>query len=181
MDPLNTDGDLRFWLRRLKMITVEVTAKIRLAFLEKTIAGLDRLAVWRGQPAGPAHLITGIAGEDAALFYLRRKRYTIVARRWKSSKRPGDIDLIAWNGPILCFIEVKTRTAHGLAPAEFAVDWHKRSVLRRLARQYVMQLPQPTAPPVRFDILSVYLVPNKEREFVHFEDAFGWRERREFF
>jgi putative endonuclease len=173
--------DLRFCLRRLTMIDVETMAEIRLGWLEKAIAGLDRLAVWRGRTVGPAHLVTGTTGEDAALFYLRRKGYTVVARRWKSSKKPGDIDLIAWHGPVLCFIEVKTRTAHGLAPAEFAVDSHKRRVLRQLARQYVLQLPQPDAPPVRFDTVSVYLVPNKEREFVHFEDAFGWRERREYF
>jgi putative endonuclease len=52
-------------------------------------------------------------------------------------------------------------------------------VLRKLARHYVRQLPTRDAPPIRFDILSVYLVPGKEREFVHFEAAFGWSERRE--
>ena len=43
---------------------------------------------------------------------------------------------------MLCFIEVKTRTAHDMTPAEVAVDSHKRAVLRRLARRYVRQLPQ---------------------------------------
>jgi len=38
-------------------------------------------------------------------------------------------------------IEVKTRTARDLTPAEVAVDSHKRSTLRRLARQYARQLP----------------------------------------
>jgi putative endonuclease len=173
--------DLRFWLSRLRMIDVERIAGIRLAWLEKVIAGLDRWSRWRGRILGPAHLITGTMGEDAALFYLRQKGYTVVARRWKSGKRPGDIDLIAWQGPMLCFIEVKTRTAQDMTPAEVAVDWHKRIVLRRLARQYVRQLPQAEAPPVRFDIISVYLVPKQERKFVHFEDAFGWIERREDF
>jgi hypothetical protein len=34
---------------------------------------------------------------------------------------------------------------------------------------------------VRFDVLSVYLVPGEEKEFVHFEGSFGWSEweRRE--
>ena len=31
---------------------------------------------------------------------------------------------------------------------------------------------------VRFDVLSVYLVPGHEKEFVHFENAFGWSEWR---
>jgi len=47
-------------------------------------------------------------------------------------------------------------------------------VLRRLARRYVQQLPQKTAPPVRFDVISVYLVPGQEREFQHFEGSFGF-------
>jgi putative endonuclease len=116
----------------------------------------------------------------AALFYLRRKGYIVAARRWSPGDVAGDLDLIAWQGPILCFVEVKTRTAHDASPAEIAVDWHKRDVLRRLARRYIRQLPQQTAPPVRFDVVSVYLVPGKEAEFVHFEGAFGWSEREGF-
>lgn len=119
------------------------------------------------------HLATGLAGEDAAFFYLRRKGgYTIVARRWSSGDAPGDVDLIAWHGAMLCFIEVKTRTARDLTPAETAVDNHKRATLRRLARRYVRQLPQrPDA--VRFDVMSVYLVPGAPREIAHFEGAFA--------
>jgi Holliday junction resolvase-like predicted endonuclease len=65
-----------------------------------------------------------------------------------------------------------------LTPAETAVDFHKRNVLRRLARQYVRQLPDSPAPQARFDVISVYLEPGKASEFMHFEGAFGWREWR---
>jgi len=92
---------------------------------------------------------------------------------------PGDIDLIAWHGDLLCFIEVKTRTARDISPAEIAVDWRKRNILRRLARQYVRQLPRASAPQVRFDVLSVYMVPGRDKEFQHFENAFGWSEQRQ--
>ena len=103
-----------------------------------------------------------------------------MARRWSSGTLPGDVDLIAWQGPMLCFIEVKSRTARDASPAEIAVDEHKRKILRRLARAYVRQLPQETAPPVRFDVLSVYLLPGKEKEFQHFEGSFGWSERDQY-
>ena len=147
---------------------------------EHALSGLTRMARRRGRERGmPAHLATGIDGEREALFYLRRKGYLVVARRWSSSEIPGDIDLIAWQGQMLCFVEVKTRTAHDLTAAEIAVDAHKRHTLRRLARRYVRQLPEPPGPSVRFDILSVYLVPAEKKEFVHFESAFGWSERRE--
>jgi putative endonuclease len=149
---------------------------MQVAWLERTLAGLNRIARRRGRNAMPAHLTVGIDGEDAVFFYLLRKGYTVVARRWSSGDVPGDVDLIAWQGPMLCFVEVKTRTAHDMTPAEAAVDDQKRNVLRRLARRYVRQLPQRTAPPVRFDVVSVYQLPGQEREFQHFEGAFGWDE-----
>ena len=80
---------------------------------------------------------------------------------------------------MLCFVEVKTRTARDATPAQAAIDAHKRDTLRRLARRYVRQLPGKAAPPVRFDVMSVYLAPGKKREFEHFEGAFGWSEGRE--
>jgi putative endonuclease len=157
------------------MVCMESIRLMRVAWLERTLDGLHRLACKRGSNASlPAHLIVGIEGEDAVLFYLQRKGYTVVARRWSSGDVPGDVDLVAWDGPMLCFIEVKTRSAHDMTPAETAVDEHKRNVLRRLARRYVRQLPQKTAPPVRFDVVSVYQVPGMEREFQHFENSFGW-------
>ena len=159
-----------------------------------TIAGLDRVAAREGRDldrtedkpedeAGnqtrdrAAHLLTGIEGEDAARSYLQRKDYIVVAHRWSSGNLPGDLDLIAWQGPLLCFIEVKTRTAHDMTPAEAAIDAHKRNVLRRLARQYVRQLPGETAAQVRFDVIGVYLLPGATPEFAHFENAFGWSEK----
>jgi putative endonuclease len=154
--------------------------EIRIDAMERTLGALGRLAEKRGRKSAlPAHLLTGIEGEDAAWFYLRHKGYVVVARRWSAGNVPGDVDLIAWQGDLLCFIEVKTRTAHDLTPAESAVDGHKRSVLRRLARRYIRELPLQSAPPVRFDVVSVYLVPGEKKEFMHFENAFGWSERRD--
>lgn len=154
--------------------------RLMIGGLEHALHGLDRVARRRGRESAlPAHLLTGIEGEDAAYFYLRRKNYIVVARRWSAGNLPGDIDLIAWQDALLCFIEVKTRTARDLTPAEIAVDSHKRNTLRRLARRYVRQLPQPEAPEVRFDVVSVYLVPGEKKAFMHFENAFGWNERRE--
>jgi putative endonuclease len=154
---------------------------MRITWLERGLAGLDWMARRRGRESTlPAHLVAGMQGEDAAYFHLRRKGYIVVARRWSPGHEPGDIDLIAWQGPLLCIIEVKTRTAHDSTPAEVAVDSHKRTMLRRLARQFVRQLPQKMAPQVRFDVISVYLVPGQKKEFVHFESAFDWGERREF-
>ncbi len=158
---------------------MEWASEMRAELLERSLAGLDALAARRGRTATlPAHLLTGIEGEEAACFYILRKGYTVVARRWSGGNQPGDLDLVAWQGPMLCFFEIKTRTARDLNPAEAAIDLHKRNVLRRLARQYVRQLPGSPAPQVRFDVVSVYLEPGKPADFVHFEGAFGWHEPR---
>lgn len=157
---------------------------LRVGAIRLTIDGLDRVSRIGGRsPALPPHLITGLDGEREAYFHLLREGYLVVATRWSAGNLPGDIDIVAWKDTLLCIIEVKTRTAHDMTAAEVAVDSHKRSILRRLARRYMIQLPQtggsqPVLPQVRFDVISVYLLPGTKPEITHFENAFGWSERR---
>jgi putative endonuclease len=146
--------------------------------LEWCIVALDWLAAKRGVAKEKAqHLVTGERGEDAVLFFLLRNGFKVVARRWNEGPLPGDLDLIAWSGPLLCFIEVKTRTTVNLAPAEMAVDEHKRKTLRRLAGQYLRQLPGSERPATRFDIVTVYELPGTARSIRLIPGAFGWSER----
>jgi len=153
--------------------------QLRWGFAERFLAALGWIAHKRGQTAeNPAHLETGIEGEEVAYFHLSRKGYQVVARRWSSGNVPGDLDLIAWQGTMLCFFEVKTRTAHDATAAEAAVDGHKRKTLRKLASSYLRQLDHTIPPQVRFDVISVYLVPGETVEVVHFENAFAWSEHR---
>ncbi len=121
------------------------------------------------------HLVTGERGELEALFYLRRMGYTVVARRWKSSRLRGDVDLIGWDGARLCFVEVKTRGGRGAGPAELAVDTEKQDMLRRMARAYLKSFPRKlrAAVSVRFDVVSVYLLPTGV-ECELYPEAFGW-------
>ena len=150
----------------------------RLSALERFIATLDRLSDRQGLKASePAHLITGERGEDAAFFFLRKHGFTVVARRWNDGPEPGDIDLIAWQDDVLCFVEVKTRSSKEVATASSAVDRDKRKTLRRLARQYLRQLPEGELPQIRFDIVTVYELPGKPREIRLIPGAFGWGER----
>lgn len=148
--------------------------QVRIRLLESAVNALYRAAAIR-EPKRAEHLTTGARGERAAFFWLRRRGFTIVARSWRSARAPGDLDLIAWDGDELCFIEVKTRTTRAVAGAEVAVDRDKRRVLRRLARHYLRQLPKRDVA-TRFDILSIYFESGKAPEFEHFPDAFGWAE-----
>ena len=140
--------------------------------LEKCVYASDYLAARLGRGRA-AHLELGRRGEEAAFFYLRRHGYTVVARDWRSGKVRGDIDLVAWEGTTLCFIEVKARGSRNVATAESAVDEEKTRVLRRLARQYLLALPD--APDeVRFDVLSIYYQDQQPVDIQLFRGAFGW-------
>ena len=122
---------------------------------QTAIRTLDWLAAWVLQPdPRPAHQRTGTRGEEDAYFYLRRLGYVVVARNFRSPRCHGEIDLIAWDGDILCFIEVKTRTSRDVKTPEAAVDRHKRRELAEVAREYRRRLP-PTCQ-WRIDIVSVY-------------------------
>lgn len=137
---------------------------------------LERLDRLRKQKPTAQHLATGLRGERAALFELRRRGVTVVARRWTSARMRGDVDLIGWDGDRLCFVEVKTRTARDVKPAESAVDEDKRDMVRGLARAYLRTFPERERKtiPVRFDVVSVYAIGGS-KEFEFFPDAFGWR------
>ncbi len=121
------------------------------------VRGLDRVAqIIPKRPANtlPSHQLTGRRGEEAAYFHLRSLGYIMVARNFRVPSRRGEIDLIGWDGDVLCFIEVKTRTSHDVKPAEAAVDAPKQRELAAMARAYLRHLPH--TPGWRFDVLSVY-------------------------
>jgi putative endonuclease len=119
-----------------------------------------------------AHLITGQAGEDAAYFHLRKLGYVMVARNWRVPQCKGELDLVAWDGDVLCFIEVKTRTTRDVKPAEAAVDERKRRELAVMARNFMRRLRQEKPPEYRFDVVSVYLSTAGPAEITLFKNAF---------
>jgi putative endonuclease len=119
-----------------------------------------------------AHLITGQAGEDAAYFHLRKLGYVMVARNWRVPQCKGELDLVAWEGDVLCFIEVKTRTTRDVKPAEAAVDERKRRELAVMARNFMRRLRREKPPEYRFDVVSVYLSTAGPAEITLFKNAF---------
>jgi len=146
--------------------------KLRIKALERFLDRLDRIAARRRRE--PPHLATGRRGERAAFFHLRRLGFVVTAHGWRTPKTRGDLDLVAWDNDVLCFVEVKTRTTRAVAPAEAAVDADKKRMLRKMAHHYLRQLPKQDVP-VRFDILSVYLEAGNSAEFTLFRGAFGWQ------
>ena len=141
-------------------------------FTKTAIRLIDYLAGSRAIRRLPAHQQVGRRGEEEAYFYLRGLGYVMVARNYRSPRRRGEIDLIGWDGDVLCFIEVKTRTSLEVKPAEAAVDREKRCELARMAQDYLRRLPG--GPPWRFDIVSVYFEhPRRTARIELFKNAFA--------
>ena len=133
--------------------------------LRSSIRVLDRLTARLGRaPEIAPHLAFGARGEDEAYFYLRKLGFTVIARDYRSPRRRGDIDLIAFEKETLCFIEVKTRATRKFLPAEAAVDEERRVTVSALARDYLRQYAhaQGKQPAHRFDVISVYIESNDD-------------------
>ena len=98
----------------------------------------------------------GRVGEDLAHRFLRRKGCKVVARNFRSRSGAGEIDLVAWDGAALAFVEVKTRSSEVCGAPEAAVDAEKRMAIERTAREYARRSGVEWDK-TRFDIVSVVL------------------------
>ena len=99
----------------------------------------------------------GKAGEALACRYLKRAGYVILARNYLTSI--GEIDIVAEDGGILVFVEVKMRRSDAYGLPEEAVNSKKRRKLTRLAQLYIKNN-TPYNSEVRFDVVSI-LAPSR--------------------
>lgn len=82
-----------------------------------------------------ANLIKGKQGENATASYLKKRGYKIVERNYRC--KFGEIDIIALDGDILSFIEVKTRSSREHIPPEFTVTPNKQKKIKNSAVCYL--------------------------------------------
>lgn len=96
---------------------------------------------------------TGVRGETYAYC---RHGYVVVARNFTRPDVKGEIDIVGHDGPVLAFVEVKTRAATepGQPKPEEAVDEGKRRYLVRMARQF-LRARRVDSPSYRFDVLAI--------------------------
>ena len=102
--------------------------------------------------------------------YLRTMGYRVIASGYRT--RAGEIDLVAWDGKTLVFVEVKA--LHSGAPPEDAVGLRKQQRVIRAARSYIAQYRLQDAA-YRFDVLAVSARPGQRPEFRLLRDAFNDR------
>lgn len=111
----------------------------------------------------------GQTGEKHAARYLRKKGYHIVKRNYRCAG--GEIDLIALDGDMIVFVEVKTRSDREHADPQDAVTPFKQRQVTRAAKTFLAQTKSQDRA-CRFDVIAIILDGKKSIEIEHIEDAF---------
>lgn len=93
----------------------------------------------------------------------------VVDRNWRCTH--GEIDIIAWDGDVLVFCEVKTRRSDAFGTPADAVVGRKARRLRRLAAQW-LRTTGAHAGEVRFDVVEVYPARAGAARVEHLQAAF---------
>lgn len=122
----------------------------------------------RAQALGPL-------GEDLAADYLERAGFRIHERNWRPKTGRGELDIIASEGGVLVFVEVKTRSTDEFGAPERAIGEQKRWMLAHAARRFFRSHTE--APRLfRFDTVSVVwtgpLSAPESAQVEHVRDAF---------
>jgi putative endonuclease len=125
----------------------------------------------------------GEIGEELAARFLARKGYRVVLANFKvpigrnrrGASVSGEIDLIALDGKVLCFVEVKTRRSDDFASPLAAVDLRKQRQIIRAARVYrkTFQIGKIN---FRYDAVSIVLRQNEPAQIELFKNF--WTEEK---
>ncbi len=100
----------------------------------------------------------GRRAEDVAAGYLKNNGYRILHRNLRA--KFGEIDVVARDGPALCFVEIKARSSTRFGFPEEAVHFQKRQKLLKLAAWYLQSRRPAGHSSVRFDVLSILNGPD---------------------
>ena len=99
-------------------------------------------------------------GEEIAASFLEKKGFLILERNWHL-RRWGELDIIAQDGDVLVFVEVKTRLGTKFGNPEEAVNFYKKKALWHSAQYYKTthgDLPDA----LRIDVVSILLDPETQ-------------------
>jgi putative endonuclease len=99
--------------------------------------------------------IVGHFGERLAGRHLIARGFVLLDRNWRCPS--GEIDLVTRDGPLLVFVEVKTRRSGRYGTPAEAVGAQKAHRLRRLAAQWLATHGAGERRQIRFDVVSVLL------------------------
>ena len=110
----------------------------------------------------------GMAGEEAACAFLRRKGYRIIDRNYRCPR--GELDVVASLRGLTVFCEVKARSGGDFEEALGAVDVKRQGRMARAASHYLAERGD-GGKGCRFDVIAL-LKSGAKWKIVHVEDAF---------
>ena len=114
------------------------------------------------------HIIKGQKGEALAVTYLAEKGYQILETNWRFKR--SEVDIIAKDGKILVFIEVKTRATDYFGAPEESIKDNKKALLADAASAYMEQTGHDWE--IRFDYISIIYEDAGNFQLKHYPDAF---------
>ncbi len=124
------------------------------------------------KPDGEPHdrIWIGNRGEQIACDFLRGQECRILARNYRGPHR-GEVDIVARDGKLLLFVEVKTRQAGSRIRGLDAVNRDKQKLIERGANAWLKRLGTRDLP-WRFDVIEVTLEEGEKPRINHVRDAF---------
>ncbi len=117
-----------------------------------------------------AHIRFGQKGEKLACRLLRNLDMDILHRNYSGPH--GEIDIIARDQSIMCFVEVKTRRRSRFSRPADAVTFKKKQNIIKTANRYLRQLGHPSII-YRFDIVEVIFIQKKLTEVRYWPNEFS--------
>lgn len=112
----------------------------------------------------------GAQGEKMAADWLRAQGCKILARNFRGPRR-GEVDVIARDGKLLLFVEVKTRRKGAKIRGLDAVGKDKQALIERGANAWLKRLGTRELP-WRFDVIEVTVEDGEIPRIHHVKDAF---------
>lgn len=91
--------------------------------------------------------------ENLACTYLRSHGAHIIEKNYRALR--GDIDIIAYDGRYLCFIEVKYRKDNKFGAPEGAVTFSKQRQICKLSKLYLYSKNKSIDVPIRYDVIAI--------------------------
>ncbi len=120
---------------------------------------------------GKERIALGKLGEIIALRFLKKKGYKILEKNFSSPL--GEIDIIAQDKEVICFIEVKTRGSTAFGLPEEGITSQKRKHLTRIAQFYLKRWGL-TNKNCRFDVVSILINKSGRKPQIRLiQDAFN--------
>jgi len=95
----------------------------------------------------------GLAGEATAVVFLEEKGMRILEKNFRS--RSGEVDIIALDGDVLVFAEVKTWSVYGIEALEQALNIKKQRKIIETSKYFLSLHREYRYMAIRFDVIFI--------------------------